>query len=358
MQPRLADHIFMYRLSAHRLDKLLEGGYFRNANIMFQSQVLCLDGQLCDVVNIRLPLQDYQPPRRIARIASKVESRFRITTGKATITPEKEVMYEEHRRRFKGFQYRNLHQMLYGDSPIRIFNTQEICIYDGDRLIAYSFFDAGHKSIASILGVFDNAYSKYSLGLYTMYAEIKWAMERHVAFFYPGYILKGTHQFDYKLLLGNFEYFHWNDHSWSKDAANEHFKSTGDVLKSALGELAVILDAYEVEYSWRLYPFFSLGYLSLSNFQFYVKSPIHLHIQRFSTEGAYIIAEYDVDDKMFVCSSLKENDSYREMMKGHENGPPVRNAQEWDCVLEYQSIVKYNSAISLMIDLMNNEGWE
>jgi leucyl-tRNA---protein transferase len=358
MQPRLADHIFMYRLSAQRLDKLLESGYFRNANIMFQSQVLCLDGQLCDVVNIRLPLQDYQAPKRIARIASKVESRFSITTGKAVITPEKEVLYEQHRKRFKGFQYRNLHQMLYGDSPIRIFNTQEICIYDGNKLIAYSFFDAGHKSIASILGVFDNEYSKYSLGLYTMFAEIKWALQRQISFFYPGYILKGTHQFDYKLLLGNFEFYDWDDATWRSHPAIQSHKSAGDVLKAAMMELSAVMDKYEIEYSLRMYPFFSLGYLSLSNFQFYVRSPMHLFVRDYSTEGAYIIAEYDPDERMFVCSTVRENDSYQELMKGHEHMRPARSAHEWDCVLEYQTVVRYISAESLVRDLLNNEGFQ
>jgi len=39
-------------------------------------------------------------------------------------------------------------------------------------LIAVSFFDRGLNAAASLLCIYDSAYAKYSLGIYTMLKEI------------------------------------------------------------------------------------------------------------------------------------------------------------------------------------------
>jgi len=354
MYPRLADHVFLYRLSPLKLDKLLAMGYFRNANIMFQSLVLCLDGKLCDVVNIRLPLEDYVPPKRIAKIAAKAEARFKISIGKAEITPQKEAMYYIHRQRFKGFQCKSLSQMLFGESPVRIFDTYEINVYDGDQLIAFSFFDIGKKSIASILGVFDERYKKYSLGLYTMYAEVIFAMEQGYQYYYPGYVLEGVPQFDYKLQLGAHEFFIWNEHKWGKKEDLQNIENAGDRLERALDKVAKLLDQAGINYQHKLYPFFSLGYLSMSNYQFYVRSPMHLLVTDVSSPGKYILIEYDTEEERYVCGTARVCETYQDYMKMNGGLQRPMHEHEWETVLEYHALVKFNSAESLVRDIIQN----
>lgn len=356
LHSRLADHVFMYRLSPQRLDRLLEDGYFRNANIMFQSQVLCLDGDICDVVNVRLPLLDYQAPKRLRKLASKVESTFRVVCGKAKITSERETLYLRHRERFKGFQYRNLSQMLFGDSPVRIFDTQEIAIYDGERLIAYSFFDVGHRGLASILGVFDPEYKKFSLGLYTMYAEIQWAISKKYHYYYPGYILDGVPQFDYKLLMGKHEFFNWQSKKWDVERMHLQESSTATQLKEKLDYLGALLEKVGINFQKRIYPFFSLGYLSLSNFQFYVKGPMHLLLTELSEEDRFVIAEFDADEQLYVCGLVRENDAYREYVRNSATMQRPRKFNEWGVVLEYTTQIKYPTAEALVRDLMQTYG--
>jgi arginine-tRNA-protein transferase len=346
----------MYRLSPQRLDRLLEDGYFRNANIMFQSQVICLDGDIRDVVNVRLPLFHYDAPKRMKKIASKVESTFKVVYGKAKITEEREALYIRHRERFKGFQYRNLSQMLYGDSPVRIFDTHEIAIYDDDRLIAYSFFDVGHKSLASILGVFDPEYKKYSLGLYTMYAEIQWAISKKFHHYYPGYILEGVPQFDYKLLLGRHDFFNWQNKKWEKERLPLFNASAASQLRDKLDYLGGLLTSIGVNFQKQIYPFFSLGYLSLSNFQFYVKGPMHLLLTDISEEDRFVIAEFDADEQAYVCGLVKENDAYREYVRNSATMQRPRKFNEWGVVLEYTTQIKYPTAELLVKDLIQTYG--
>lgn len=350
-QPRIADHVFMFKLSPQKLDKLLSLGYFRNANIMYQSQVICLDGVLDDVINIRLNLEQHQFSKSIRKIARKAEQKFTYKVKKAVIDAEKERLYAQHRDRFKGFQFKSLEQLLFGDSPVRLFDTYEIDVYDGEELIAYSFFDVGRKSIASILGVFDNRYQSYSLGIFTMYAEICWAQSRDFDYYYPGYILQQNNLFDYKLRLGDFQFFNWQQNIWGAKEDLSDLTTIGQKIQSGLQYLMGLLDKVGIIYEYKLYPYYSLGYLSMTNYQFYVKSPVHVLLPEYSNENRKILLEYDTEDDKFVLASVRDNDTYRQLMIENNQLPKSTHAHEWNSVLEYVSVQKFLFAENLVHDL-------
>lgn len=350
-QPRIADHLFMFKLSPQKLDKLLAMGYFRNANIMYQSQVICLDGFLDDVINVRLDLHEHEFPKSVRKIARRAKSRFHYKIGKAEINEEKEVLYAQHRNRFKGFQFKSLEQLLFGDSPIRLFDTYEVCVYDGSKLIAYSFFDVGRKSIASILGVFDNDYQNYSLGLFTMYAEICWAKSKEFNFYYPGYVLQNNGLFNYKLRLGDFQYLNWKNNTWGDKSEIDLENRVGKKILDKLTYITDILTSANVEHELKLYPFYSLGYLSLTNYQFYVKSPIHILLPSLSTDQRKILLEYDSEDDKYVLATARYNETYKQLLIENQQFNKPENPQEWNTVLEYISVQKYIFAENLIYDI-------
>lgn len=350
-QPRIADHIFMFKLSPQKLDKLLSMGYFRNANIMYQSQVICLDGILDDVVNVRIDLHQHTFPKSIRKIAAKAEKKFSYKIQKAEITDEKEKLYRQHRDRFKGFQFKSLEQLLFGDSPIRLFDTYEINVYDGEELIAYSFFDVGRRSIASILGVFHQDYSSYSLGLYTMYAEINWAKSKEFHYYYPGYILHNNELFNYKLRLGEHQFFNWQKNSWGPKEEIDFDKTIGNKILGKLYHLIELLQKVGIHFEYKLYPFYSLGYLSLTNYQFYVKSPVHILLPDISYENRKIIIEYDSEDDKYVIATVRYNETYRQLLADNQQINKTALAHEWSSVLEYVSVQKYIFAENLVHDL-------
>jgi leucyl-tRNA---protein transferase len=92
---------------------------------------------------------------------------------------------------------------MYDSSNKNIFNTYEINIYDHGKLIGYSFFDVGITSMASIIGIFDQSYSKHSLGIYTMLLEMEYAKSMQLKYYYPGYVAYEPSQFNYKLRLSD-----------------------------------------------------------------------------------------------------------------------------------------------------------
>jgi arginyl-tRNA--protein-N-Asp/Glu arginylyltransferase len=349
--PRIADYVFMFKLSPKKLDRLLSMGYFRNANIMFQSQVICIEGVLDDVYNVRLDLTEHSFSKSIRKIARKNEPRFQYIIRKVVLDEDKERLFAAHKSRFKGILYKSLEQLLFGDSPIRLFDTYEISIYDEGRLVAFSFFDVGKDSIASILGVFDAEYSAYSLGIYTMYLEVCWAKERECQYYYPGYILRHNKLFDYKLRVGNFEFFNWNTSNWEKKEDILSFTTLGEKLSIELSYLQKLLDNVGIKNQLKIYPYFSLGYISDSNFQFYVKSPIHIYLPNISTDQKKIFLEYDIIDKKFVLATVRENEVYQQYFLDQLPKTKPKLEIEWECVFEYISLQKFNYSENLVVEL-------
>lgn len=82
-----------------------------------------------------------------------------------------------------------------------------------------SYFDVGRESLASLLGLYDPAYARFGLGIYTMLEEIEFARARELRFFYPGYVVPGLRSFEYKLELGPVQVL-GEDGGWSARAVS------------------------------------------------------------------------------------------------------------------------------------------
>lgn len=309
---------------------------------MFQSQVICLDGELDDVINIRLELAQHTPSKSIRKITRKVEKNFSVKVQKlSVICNRKEALYSQHQKRFKGYQFKSLKQMLIGDGPTNMYDTYEVNVYDGDKLIAYSLFDIGKEGLASILGVFDDKYNSYSLGIYTMAAEVNWAKENNFKYYYPGYVVKDNPLFDYKLRLGDYKYFNWKTYQWEEFADIKILQTARETIETKLQGLADMLSQIGIKHEYKIYPYYSLGYLSMNNYQFYVKSPAHLYLPAYSTHTRKVILEYDAEEGKYVLAAIKVNQPYSDLLIHNNHSECTSPDHVWQVVLEYMSIHKY-----------------
>jgi arginine-tRNA-protein transferase len=245
------------------LDNYLEEGWFRSSRMMLRSNVLCVEGELLETINIRYNLRDYEYPKRLRKLMRRNHRLFRHEVRPARITKRRRCMYKEHIKRFKGMVVPTLDAFMAGSfheySP---FNTMEVTVYDGRRIVAVSYFDVGMRAIASILGFFDPAYSRYSLGIYTMLLEIEWARQHQIQYYYPGYILDAHPLFDYKLRLGQAEVYDWNHHWFSFDPSiRKH--TLASIIRSKHHLLSEQLERHAVLYDAFSYPLAYLGYLQI-----------------------------------------------------------------------------------------------
>ena len=210
-------------------------------NSVFTTQFLFFDEKIYTAIWLRIPLEGFQFKKKHRRLMRKVEQNFRVEIKQATFDISKEVLFEKYKKHFKGNLYSTVNMYMLDDAPYNAFNTLECCVYDGNELIAFSYFDKGVKSIASILAAYHQDYAGYSLGIYTMLAEVKYAMAHNFEFYYPGYFVPGFKRFDYKYSLGGSEFYYFPSKNWVDFGEFKESYNISNVLKD---KVKTVLQAY------------------------------------------------------------------------------------------------------------------
>lgn len=290
-------------VSAKRLDKLLASGYFRTGNYLMRTRVLYFNEEILNTLHIRIKLENHSFSKSLKKIIRKNNSIFTYQIQPYSITTEKELLYREHRKRFKGNSSANLSAFMFDNYNKQIFNTYEINIFDAGKLIGFSFFDIGITSMASIIGIFNPNYHAYSIGIYTMLLEMEYAKSIELKYYYPGYVAYEPSQFNYKLRLSNeFEFYDWYSKRWisfekrnSKTKVNDFFNEKMQLAKSWLG-------TFKLPYKELFYPYFYMG--SMYPNSDCVKGVHHLQIQDFDLDGLYYIVEFHPEKMELVLSGV------------------------------------------------------
>lgn len=292
------------QLSDKMLDHLLANGWFRGGNIMYQSKMLCLNDAVYSVVNIRSNLKDYRFSKSLRRLMSRNKKRFSYTIQPLEITPEKNKLYQEQSKKFKGFVHSSLENYLFEGMLYNNFTTFDISVYDGDELVACSFFDLGKNSIASLLGTYKETYKQYSLGIFTMLLEVEFALQKGYEFYYPGYVFRFNDMFDYKLRVGHVEFYDW-EKGWLKIEKLNNSNFPADELNEAYDKAEYLLKDLGISTQRFLYPYFSLGYSQQFELHF-LHSIQFIQLNNFNNLdkfGRMQILTYDNTDS---CYSLLE----------------------------------------------------
>ncbi len=250
-------------MSPARLDKLLAEGWFRNSSRVSRIQYLCMNEAVGSVINIRARLRDYSFSKGFRKILAQNNTRFTHIIRKITaVDHPKERLYQLQKHKFEIFVIDNLQVFLYDYLKAEdcLFDTYEVCVYDGEKLVAVSFFDVGNYSLASILGLYDPDYQKYSLGTYTLLLEIEFAQKHGFKFYYPGYVVLGEngYSFAYKLRLANLQ-FRDSEGKWCPISEIEKHRWIHQVFEEKRQEIEVSLRAHQLDYQYSLNPYFAVA---------------------------------------------------------------------------------------------------
>lgn len=259
-------------LPPEQLDDYLSMGWYRSGQSVFTCRFLLKKGDLFSVVWTRLPLTNFKFRKGQRKLLRKNKERFRVFVRPEEFTTEKEKLYQVYRDDFKERLAPTLNSSLLDDNERNIFDSWEVCIYDGDKLIGFSIFDLGKKSIQSIKAVYDPEYKKYSLGYFTMLAEMEFAIELGFDYYYSGYIVPGYSAFDYKLRAGGaIEFYEPETQNWrsmgefkEEDLLHRKMLKKLTELQTELGRRGIptrlgVYPLYETVF-WALEPRFHLGY--------------------------------------------------------------------------------------------------
>ncbi|ABG59406.1 arginyl-tRNA--protein transferase [Cytophaga hutchinsonii] len=244
-------------LSGEELDEYLFKGWFRNGQRIFTTNFLNFDQKIYSAVWLRIHLQSIKSIHALDKLAKR-NSRFKITIQPASITPEKEALFEQYKTGVDFTASQSLHTLLFGDSTVDIYNTLELLIHDGNKLIGVGYFDTGKDCAAGITSFYDHAYKKNSLGKYIIMQKIKYCIDQQYSYFYPGYFVPNYPAFDYKLSIGTetLEYLSLSKNTWVSIQAFVTNEDPFQVMLKKLKEFQSVCANYGIEQQIYQYSFF------------------------------------------------------------------------------------------------------
>jgi leucyl-tRNA---protein transferase len=290
-------------------DRFLSKGWFRGSGIIYRSEIVCLDEDVYSIRNIRLNVSGFQFRKRQKKLLRTNNERFKVTVGPPRITEEKEILYQKHSIRFKAFVHSTLSEIVFANFAHLVFNTREICVYDGDKVVAVSYFDTGCDSMASIIAVYDEAYSSYSLGYFTMLVEMIEAREYGLSYYYPGYVMDRPSSFDYKLRLGDYEWLSAAG-CWLTNP-KELEPSKASKIRDKIAELNMRMSMSGIQCELTYYPYFTAGYLMRHQDPVLLIYPVYL---LFKSPGLLNMATFDIEEDCFVYGKISPTDSIDDVL--------------------------------------------
>lgn len=274
---------------------------------IFTTHFLFFDDQLYNAVWLRLPLTDYKFRKSLRKIKNKVENNFRVSIDKASFSDEKEQLFEAYKLQFKGNLHSSLRTYMLDDEFHNVYNTYQCCVYDGEKLIAFSFFDIGLKSTASILAAYDHNYSSFSLGMYTMLAEIEYSQKIEAKYYYPGYFVPKFDRFDYKCRIGNTQFYNYFSKSWDETELFDDSRNLAEQLKLKVEKMFLALYELDINVFVINYKNYELGDFYPEIGQIY-NHPLFL---LFEINGIYHAFEFDIRRNHYRISIIKTPEMFR-----------------------------------------------
>ncbi|WP_187271070.1 GNAT family N-acetyltransferase [Neolewinella aurantiaca] len=225
-------------IAPEQLDAYLSKGWRPAGQGIYTAEFLRADDeQIYGCIQLRLPLTGFSFKKRHRKLLNRNGKRFRHTVDRAT-TPDAEL--EALNQRYLALHPEKTRETLdhhvIGEHRIKALDTRIIRIYDGDKLIAFSYFDLGRKTAYSKAGIYDPDYAAHSLGIYTMVLEIQWLQNNGVLFYHPGYVAPRYPIFNYKMQFGQMEFFQLSTGSWLP-YDDQHPEDPYDLIEAALTQV-------------------------------------------------------------------------------------------------------------------------
>lgn len=197
------------------MDALWSQGWRHFGIRFFRYSVSVHDGQVVQVVPLRIDLARWKPSRSQTRILRR-NNDLEVEFVCPELNGEHGRLFRSHVRRFTSNIPHRLEDFL-GPDPGRIENPRaypcacvEVRVRSAGRLVAASYLDVGRTAASSVYGLFDPVEGRRSLGIATLLWEIEYARAHSCRYLYPGYVYASASVYDYKKRLGALEAYDWN----------------------------------------------------------------------------------------------------------------------------------------------------
>lgn len=294
------------QLEPEDLDQYLAKGWFRMGLTIFTTHFLKFQDQFYSAVWLRIGLKNFSPSKGQQKLI-KQNSRFRAEIKTALVDQEKEELFAKYKEGISFSAASSLEHLLYHDGDIHIYNTYEVNLYDGDKLIACGFFDLGKEAAAGITCFYDPEYKKCSLGKYLMLLKMEYCQQQSITYFYPGYFVPGYTLFDYKLGLSDrdFDFYELGSGTWQPILSFDESKNPLIVMRQKLQELEHCLREKNIKHRTLYYDFFDANLMpELKDIELF-DFPIFLLLGDFNDHELKNAIIYDVQDHKYHWVSCR-----------------------------------------------------
>jgi arginyl-tRNA--protein-N-Asp/Glu arginylyltransferase len=192
-----------------KMDELWAAGWRHFGTQFYRYNIGFLGFDIRNVIPLRIRLSGFSPTKSQRRVLRKNED-LAVRIQPIEIDDFIEQIFHRHKQRYDHAVPDSIFDFLSRD-PARVpCEANEIRVYDGERLIAVSYFDLGLRSVSGTYGMFEPTAAKRSLGIFTMLKEIEFAIDSGREFYYQGYCYEGRSFYDYKKRFRGNEAFDWN----------------------------------------------------------------------------------------------------------------------------------------------------
>lgn len=202
-------------LSPTDLDAYLAAGWYRIAQSMMTCQFLVFGGHVRSAVWTRSRLAGHRFSANVRKLMARNDRRFTVRHDRARIDPVRDALYQRYCAHVGGDRPEDLQEFCYGGRNVELFDTREITIWDGDELVALSYYDRSADGMQSLLGAYDPTRRDASLGLYTLLCEVRHGIKEGLSFHYAGYVVPGDPRMSYKLRAGAIEFLDDRTGEWT-----------------------------------------------------------------------------------------------------------------------------------------------
>lgn len=195
-------------VGASEMDLLWTQGWRHFGTYFFRYSIADHEGSLCHVLPLRLKLANFNLSRSQERVLKRNRD-VEVVIRDAVIDPAKEALFLRHRERFRQNVPDSLNDFMSACPATVPCRNQEICVYEGDRLMAASFLDIGEEATSAVYAAFEPTEARRSLGIFTMLCAIEKSRALGCRYYYPGYAYREPSMYDYKKRFSGLEAFDW-----------------------------------------------------------------------------------------------------------------------------------------------------
>jgi arginine-tRNA-protein transferase len=216
----LNEYFFADEVPPEQMDFLWDYGWRHFGVYFFRYATVAKDDGLYHVTPLRIRLRDFSLSASQKRVLKK-NADLRLEIRDATLDSTKQALFDRHKMRFVENVPDSLYDFLSPQPATIPCTTQELCLFQEDKLLAASFLDLGAQAASSVYSIYEPSEAKRSLGICLILLSISYSIQLEKQYYYPGYAYQEPSHYDYKKRFSGLEQFDWREWQASPEIKNQ-----------------------------------------------------------------------------------------------------------------------------------------